>query len=325
MIDGRFKRGALISLAMLSFGLSACGGDKQASSQSDGSETKTIRYGYVPVITSLLVLAAEDQGIFAKNGLKVELRPTQVISNLAPGLGRQYDISFATPYDFLMASARGIDVQSVTGIAQVSKENLGSPIVAGKDTGITSPKDLVGKTIGLPEVNGPARLMTETWLTSNGVDPDQLDYVEMPFPTMADQLSAGRIDAAFTVAPFTGLMVSRGDVALGDAVLAIGPPTVLAGLTATSSRFAEENPETIEKFRASLLEAEKFVEGNEAEARRLLVEQLKIPARVAKAFPLPEWSLDVGPADFTDWIERMQTGGKFKGVDVPEAAALVGE
>lgn len=58
---------------------------------------------------------AKDEGIFARNNLDVEIVTIQNLSTTIGALGRQFDISGATPIDMIKAGSSGLDVVGISG------------------------------------------------------------------------------------------------------------------------------------------------------------------------------------------------------------------
>src|SRR5262249_23483858 len=92
--------------------------------------------------------------------------------------------------DFGIARERGIDVAAIAAIVQTP---LGS-VIARERSGIQTPADLAGKTIGVTGVPSDDAVL-DTVLRSGGVDPGDVHRVTIGFNAVAD-LAAGKIDAA---------------------------------------------------------------------------------------------------------------------------------
>lgn len=81
----------------------------------------TVRIGvYQASVWSLPIFAAQDQGLFTQNGLRVELVPVSSGPNAIAALaGGSIDIFSASPEVVLPAIARGVDVQVVSGLTKM--------------------------------------------------------------------------------------------------------------------------------------------------------------------------------------------------------------
>ena len=174
-----------------------------------------VRAAFPPVVTWLPSWVAKEKGFFAKHGLDVTLTITQNLSLLPGTMGKQFDFGASTPTDLLKAVASGIDVVASAAEAYETDKNPTTHVVTSPETGIRSVKDLAGKTIATPTIGAVIHVSTLYWLKKNGVDFNSIRAVEVPFPNMADQLKAKRVDAVETLEPFAGAMLKAGNISLG--------------------------------------------------------------------------------------------------------------
>src|SRR6185295_17639126 len=180
-----------------------------------------VRVAYSKVITWLPMMIAVDEGIFDKNGLDVSITPFTQIANLPGTLGKQFDFAPTTAPDMLNAVASGINLAAVAGETIESSSNKVYQVLVRADGDIKSPKDLAGKSIAGPGIGSIMHVALVDWVKRDGGDPGGILGVEVPFPNMADQLKAGRVDAVEQLEPFVGLMLANGFKSLGDPLLAI--------------------------------------------------------------------------------------------------------
>ena len=178
-----------------------------------------------------------------------------------------------------------------------------------KDPSIDSVAQLEGKTIGVPSLTG---ILTDSMvylLQRSGVERNEVKFVATPFPTMGDQLEAGRVDAVVATIPFSSAIAARGfrlhDDVIVEAVRGASGGAVETAMTSvwdTSRTFAQEHSETIVAWRKTLTEAIAFLNSNESEARAMMQEWLKIPAEVAQRAPLPDWAVEITPQELAPYI-----------------------
>ena len=76
---------------------------------------------------------------------------------------------------------------------------------------IRAAKDLAGKKISAGLINSVNYAHMREWLQRNGVDPSSVQFLEIPFPQMADALFQNRLDAVWNVEPFVTFMVRSGN------------------------------------------------------------------------------------------------------------------
>ena len=76
---------------------------------------------------------------------------------------------------------------------------------------IRGAKDLAGKKVSAGLINSVNYAHAREWLQRNGVDPGSVQFLEIPFPQMADALFQNRLDAVWNVEPFLTFMVRSGN------------------------------------------------------------------------------------------------------------------
>ena len=77
-------------------------------------------------------------------------------------------------------------------------------------TRIRAPADLAGKKISAGLINSVNYVHMLEWLQKKGVDRSKIDFLEIPFPQMADALFQKRVDAVWNVEPFVTFMMKSG-------------------------------------------------------------------------------------------------------------------
>jgi NitT/TauT family transport system substrate-binding protein len=165
-------------------------------------------------------------------------------------------------------------------------------------------------------------------LQRNGVNRDDVNLLQVPFPVMGDQLKAGRVDAVIAPIPFGSALAARGfrvheDVVV-EAVRDASRGQIDTGMTvlfASTSTFARNHPDTIRAWRESLDEAIDFLTTNQGEARAMLQSWLKMPPEVVQRAPLPGWTTAITPDDLRPYVTISKAVGTIKGD--PDVDSLV--
>src|ERR1700683_2891399 len=78
----------------------------------------------------------------------------------------------------------------------------GSEVMVGKNTDIRSLRDLRGKTFAIPSRYSNQNLVIHRLMEEQGVQPEEIKFVEMPPPDMPGALAGKAIDAYFVGEPF---------------------------------------------------------------------------------------------------------------------------
>jgi NitT/TauT family transport system substrate-binding protein len=269
-----------------------------------------IRAAYVPVVTWLPAWVAKDTGLFDKHGLDVSLTLIQNLGLLPGTVGKQFDIAPSTPPDLINAAAKGLDVVAIAGGFLESSSRRSIEVIVRKDSGITKPQDLKGKLIASAAIGSLIHIGTLYWLKQNGVDPNSVRAVEVPFPNMGDQLKAGRIDAAESVQPFVGSLLAAGNVTIGDPVLAIADP-VVGTLWIAEGKWARANLQVLKNWIAALTEAAERIKSDPTEARTILGKYSRLPEPVVQRIPIPDYQYQLQPKDLDSSIKMLRDLGQL--------------
>lgn len=317
---GTFKRKAVALAGTVGVVAAALVGT--AANPAAAAETN-IKVGTVAINAMGQIPWAQSSGIFKKNGLNVtEIAifpaPPPSLAALAAGA---VDFVYSPTIPVINAYANGGMALKIVAPADgyrrgdliAAKKN---PALAARldDTGlcvsptggINSWKDLNGKTIAVPARNAQGEVTIAQAMVANGGDPGTVNWVTLGFGAMLDALKAGRIDAAFTVEPFTSSCAAQGQKNLGSPGIQFFTIESAIGVWVTTADYAAKNPQVVQAFQKSVAEVHKF--GNTKagwdkilqSANPAYTEVDLATARKANAsyFPTTVTAIDVkGPAD----------------------------
>src|SRR5690606_27711731 len=116
---------------------------------------------------------------------------------------RQYDIADLTPPTVFLAAASNLDIVAIANEFDVSKDFPLEYLMVPNDSSITSIEDLEGKTVGTVSLTGNLWISFQNAVKEKGLDMSKIKPLQVPFPNMADQLAAKRVDAVLAIAPFS--------------------------------------------------------------------------------------------------------------------------
>lgn len=269
-----------------------------------------LRAAYVPVVTWLPAMVAKDTGIFERHGLDVSLPLIQNLGLLPGTLGKQFDIAPSTPPDLINAVAKGLDVVAVSGGFIESSQHRFIEVIVRPDSGINGPKDLKGKVVGSPALGSLMHIATLYWLKKNGVDPQSIQAVEVPFPNMPDQLKAKRLDAVEALEPFVTPMLKAGNVSIGDPILTIADPTH-GTLWIANGEWSRANPAVLKSWNASLSEAADYIKANPEKSREILGKYTKLPPPVVTTIPIPPYDVTLNAKSLEPWVNVLVDLGQI--------------
>src|ERR1700682_2106508 len=254
-------------------------------------------------------MVAVDEGIFTKHGLDAEMVLIGINSNIpAAILSNSIQIGGPASTVFLQAADGGLDLVAVAGASIMNPSSNGN-IAAFVRNGITikEPRDFVGKKVGAPGLGAFLHVLFVKWLVEKGVDPKGVNFVEVTFPTMADIIKSGGVDAVLTAEPFVTRMLNAelGSVGARYAVaLARTDPMIFY---AASRDWADKNAATITKFREAIAEAAEIVNGDREKASASIAKFTKQPLELVKATPPNRSEPVLKPEQLTWWIDVMSS------------------
>lgn len=306
---GRARRGsvravgllATLLVALLTAGCGLFGGSDEPEAAGDASaktgplEKTTLNVGVMVGIDCAGPQLALLNKAFEEEGLTIKPETVQSGAIAIPKLaGGGLDITFGNWVSFMKAHGKAADLRFIAE-SYLSTPNSNFAVIAGKDSGITTPKDLQGKTVAVNAKANINELLLRAVLAANDVPFDTLSLVEMPFPEMAQAIQNGTVDAAATIDPF----VSAAQQSVGARIVfdLTGPgPTEnfpLSGF-ATTAKFAKDNPNTIAAFQRALLKGQELA-ADRSNIEKALPKFAKMDADTAAIVRIGQFPTTIDP------------------------------
>ena len=278
--------GALAAV-LLTTSLAACGeDDAPAAASADG--LTTIRLASSPLGHLAPIYLAQERGIFAKHGLKVEVdTETSDLTSVPAVLAGKVDFATGDLTTLIVARSKGLDVKAVVpASASTGKEgaDYGALVVKG-DSGITSAKQLEGKTVSVNVLTNIAAAAAREAVRADGGDPAKVKLVEIPFPQAPAAVSTGRVDGAWVVEPFLSAAKAQGAVPVGWGFTDLAPDLTVSAWYAAGS-YTSKNAKTVTAFRDAVREAYAYARDHEGEVRAKIPTFTEIKPEVAAKITL---------------------------------------
>jgi NitT/TauT family transport system substrate-binding protein len=308
------SRGRAAALLLGAVALLLAAACSSTTPATDPPEKTSITVTGLPIVDVAPLYLAQQEGLFAAQGLDVTIKPLTSSNQSLPGLADgSVDIVAGGNYvTFLEAQARG-----QTDIRVIAEAALASPgldqVVAGPRSGITSPEELAGRTVA---VNTPApniqTLTLDRVLASRGVDPASVRYETMPFTQAVTALKDGTLDAAWLVEPFvTEAETTSGALPVIDPTSGPTGAFPLDGYFATA-RFAEQYPATIRAFQRALAQAADLA-ADDQRTTRALPSFTPIDPATASIITLPDYPTTLQPQRLQRVADLMTQAGMLPG------------
>ena len=214
---------------------------------------------------------AKDLGLFAKDGLDVQIQgistPSLTVQAVAGGTA-----DFGTSSTLLIARAvqGGIPIVLVAPSGATSVKAPLEGIIVGNDSGIASAKDLNGKTFVVSVRGSIVQIEALAWIDKHGGDWKSIKWVEAPPSADGALVATGKVDATVVTEPYFSAALSAGNGKLLTYVGAEISPLVVEGGFYCTPDFAKNNPDAVKKFSDALLAAGKWANAHPADAAAIM-------------------------------------------------------
>ncbi|MBY0409178.1 MAG: NrtA/SsuA/CpmA family ABC transporter substrate-binding protein [Burkholderiaceae bacterium] len=276
---------------------------------SAGAEPLRVAIADLPYFTPALV--AGWQNFFAAEGVDVQVvRCVNGKRCLQHLIDKEVDVATVADTPIMVAVHGGVPFD-ILATMTTSRDNT---MVARKDRGINTPADLRGKRIGF--VRGTSgHYFTDTFLTFNGITPDQVTLVELDSARAPQQIAAGDVDAA-------GLYQPHGPTALGllgDKGLTLISPRLYTATMNLVSR-PGVNDGDLSKLLRAIKRSIDYIQEDEARAKSLVAQRLKIdPTALNQTWDALNFRLSLGQSLLTT-LEAESRWARRSGLVAREAA-----
>jgi NitT/TauT family transport system substrate-binding protein len=244
----------------------------------------------LPVTTTGALYMGINDGTFEKYGLDVEIQPVaDIAAAMASVQGGSSDFGWAPTISLLVAHQNGASLKMVAPFAGIApgywdRMQAGEPgweteaaaLVTKTGAGLDSPEDLSGKTVAVVDVKGQSELATRAVIDSNGGDPTDVEFLNMPFADGLNAFLAGQVDAIYTSDPFLSRAVDGG----GQVISWVGVEALHQGINSSmvaSEQFIAENPDTVARFNCAMREANVNANGNHDGVRQAIADAQDVP------------------------------------------------
>jgi len=320
----RMAWAALLTAAITSAALTTAAVPAQAATD--------IKVGVTAINSMGALQYAIDKGIFAKNGLNV----TEVITFPAPPPSIAALASGAVQFTYapsipvinayengginlrIVAPADGysrVDLAKAKKDAAFAAKIDDTGVCVSPTSGITRWKDLAGKTVSVPARGAQAEVTIASAIKKDGGDASKVNWVTLTFPEVNSAVQTGKIDAGFTVEPFTSSCTGAGLKNVGSPGIQFFDTEQAIGLWVTTADFAAKNPAAVKAFQKSMLEVHQAYQKSPAVAKAVTTASTKItevPVSQALAANPTYYPLYVTKADITRPATKMLELGFLK-------------
>ncbi|MEK4174680.1 NitT/TauT family transport system substrate-binding protein [Aeribacillus composti] len=275
----------LVFLTM--FAIVACGSNSSTTTSensnkaSDELEVKDITLvGVRDAQISSQQIIADKLGFFKEEGLNVTNQLIESGPDIGPMIaGGSAPVSLQTNFMDIILASSGVKVKIVAPLAQIAGTQA---VVAGKHAEINSPKDLEGKSIGIPS-GADVMIAIQNMANDYNVDIKKINFVNLAPSDALTALEKGDIDAMAAWEPFITKAINSGGKLLFSGTVdnfdgkekSVDWMSVHTTLQVTDD-FLKENPNTVKAIIRALIKATDYINKNREEAIKILAPELHL-------------------------------------------------
>ena len=248
-------------------------------------EEPKLKLALIPVLDTIPIFIAQQNGYFAEQGITVETIPVK-----SP---QERDVLVTTgQVDGVLTDLQSVgllnkDAPKLKAVYTSRRPFPNAPmfrVLAGPKTAINAPADLKGVPIGISP-NTVMEYLTDRMLAGEGLKPEEIAKIEIgQIPVRFEQLMNGNIQAAALPDPLAqGAMAAGARLIVDDSKYADLSQSVLSFTTDTLSA----KPGTVKKFLVAWEKAVNELNAHPEKYQSVLIEQGRVPKSIQDTYKMP--------------------------------------
>jgi NitT/TauT family transport system substrate-binding protein len=290
-------------------------------SQAPASGTVTLKIAVLPIIDGLPMYVAQQQGLFTKHGVNVELVPVASAPERDQLVAaQQADGMINETISDMLFNKESVQVQAVRYALRPAEGYGHFFLLASGQSGITTPEQLKGVEIGVSQ-GTVIEYVTERLLQAEGLSADEI--VTIPVPKLPDRmalLASGELKAGTLPDPLGALAVQSGAVIVMDDS---EHPEYGFSIYSFRKDVIDAQTEAVMNFLLAIDEAIGLINADPTQYTQILSEAKIVPAPLLEAYKVPPFPAAGVPTE-AEWNDALNWA-KEKGmldVDVSYADSV---
>jgi NitT/TauT family transport system substrate-binding protein len=285
-------------LIIFVFLLSAC---------ASAAEPAPLKIAVLPIIDTLPMYVAQQEGLFTKHGLSVEFVPVASAPERDQILAaKQADGTVNETLAVMAFNKESIQMQVVRYALRPTAGHGHFFIIAASQSGIHSVDGLRGVEIGVSQ-GTVIEYVTERLLQEADFAADEIKTIAVPkMPDRMALLASGELKAGVLPDPLAALVVGQGGVIVTDDSQY---PEYGFSVISFRKEVIDANPEAVKRFLAAVEEATALINADSAKYKNVLSEQKLVPAPLLESYEAPVFPVAGVPTeaewnDALNWLEQ---------------------
>jgi NitT/TauT family transport system substrate-binding protein len=264
--------------------------------------TATLKIAVLPIIDTLPMYIAQQEGLFEKHGVNVEFIPVASAPErdqlLAAG---QADGTVNETLAVMLFNKETIQMQAVRYALRPAKGYGHFFILASGESGITSVEELKGVEIGVSQ-GTVIEYVTDRLLQAEGFTADEIKTIAVPkIPDRMSLLASGELQAGVMPDPLASLVVAQGGVIVADDS---AHPEYGFSVISFRKEVIDANPEAVKAFLAAIEEATALLNADSSKYKNVLSEQNLVPPPLLESYQTPPFPSAGVPTE-AEWNDAL--------------------
>lgn len=259
-----------------------------------------------PAIDSAGLFIAEQRGLFKAQGLNVTIKLASTSQAAINGqLAGTYDITsadYVTYVDNALLDKAPLRIVAESSVLQPDVLTL--LVKAGSR--VQSVQQLKHQVVSVNAPNDIGTLLVDSLLTDNGVPLNSVTFNNnVAFPNVGQELSTGKVDAAFAPEPFVSLDgMQAGTEVLADLDQGGSAGFPIQGVAVTQS-WARAHPNTLAAFERAYTQGQQIADTDRSAVESAIEQFLGLPKLAAALVSLPNFPTGVDPVRLQRLVDAM--------------------
>jgi NitT/TauT family transport system substrate-binding protein len=294
---------ATAAVAAVAAGCSSGSSSGGATTSFGPAEKSTLNVSVVPAMDSAGFFVALHEGLFTKEGLKINYSPAVSSETaISTQLQGRFDITGGNYVSYIHAVAEQHDPIEVVAEGSIMRQGA-RVIFTMPDSKIKTLSGLKGHVLGVNAPYSIDYMLDVSMLAENGINPKSVKFPaqQIPLSHMDEALQSGQIAAATLPEPFASITEQQlGAVTLADLNQGATQDFPIEGYVVTKS-WAKNNPNTLKRFLAALEQGQEIADTNRAAVEQAFeaingAQNGQVPAGIAAVMALDTYPIGVDQA-----------------------------
>jgi NitT/TauT family transport system substrate-binding protein len=280
-------------LFSLTFLLSAC---------ASSAKPVTLKIAVLPIIDTLPMYVAQQEGLFAKDNVSVEFVPVASAPERDQILAaKQADGTINETLSVMLFNKESTQMQVVRYALRPTAGHGHFFIISSKQSNITDVNGLKDVEIGVSQ-GTVIEYATDRLLQSAGFAADEIKTVAVPkIPDRMALLASGELKAGVMPDPLASLVVGQGGVIVADDS---AHPEYGFSVISFRKQVIDDNPQAVKSFLAAIEEATSLLNADPAKYKNVLSENNLVPPPLLDKYQPPVFPTAGVPTE-TEWQDAL--------------------